>query len=224
LRIVLVEDNETLAKGVSYRMEDAGHSVDVLSDGTAADEYLRSDGGDVIILDITLPGLDGLSILRNLRARGDQRPVIMLSAQSETSARIAGLDMGADDYLVKPFEMDELEARLRALGRRKEREFRDRLSLGPLTLDLDARQVQIGGVRVAMPRREISLLELLLAANGRTVPKQDLLDHTYGVGADVEDSAVEAHISRLRKRLRPHGLRITVQRGLGYALVDQATP
>lgn len=218
MRIILVEDNASLAKGIAYRLEDAGHAVDVLSDGQQADEYLRSDGGEVVILDINLPGLDGLSVLRNMRARGDARPVIMLSARSETGARITGLDMGADDYLVKPFEMAELEARLRALARRQPRQIRTALELGPLRLDLDARQVTLAGAPLAIPRREVSVLELLLSAGGRTVSKQDLLDHTYGVGADVEETAVEVHISRLRKRLKPYGLRITVQRGLGYAI------
>ena len=220
MRIILVEDNESLAKGISYRMEDAGHAVDIVNDGLAADEYLRSDGGDVVILDINLPGLDGLSVLKNMRARGDERPVIMLTARSDLEERVAGLDMGADDYLVKPFEMEELVARLRALARRKPREIRNRLELGALALDLDARQVEIEGEPVQIPRREVSVLELLLAAGGRTVSKRDLLDHTYGVGADVEESAIEVHISRLRKRLGPHGLTITVQRGLGYAIAD----
>ncbi|MDU8945431.1 response regulator transcription factor [Ovoidimarina sediminis] len=224
MRIILVEDNESLAKGISYRMADVGHAVDILHDGGAADEYLRTDGGDVVILDINLPGLDGLSILRNMRARGDERPVIMLTARSDTEERVAGLDMGADDYLVKPFEMEELEARLRALARRKPREIRNRLTLGPLALDLDARQVEVAGNPLALPRREISVLELLLAAQGRTVPKRDILDHTYGVGADVEESAVEVHVSRLRKRLRPFGLTIAVRRGLGYALTENADP
>ena len=220
MRITLVEDNVSLARGIAYRIEDVGHSVDIFHDGVAADEFLASDGGDVIILDINLPGLDGLSILRNMRARGDERPVIMLTASSDTRERVAGLDMGADDYLVKPFEMDELVARIRALARRKPHALRNRLELGQMTLDLDARQVEIDEKPIQMPRREVSVLELLLTANGRNVTKQDLLEHTYGVGADVEESAVEVHISRLRKRLRPHGLNIVVQRGLGYALVE----
>lgn len=221
MRIVLVEDNESLAKGISYRMEDAGHAVDILSDGLQADDYLRSDGGDVVILDINLPGLDGLSILRHMRARGDERPVIMLTTRSDTNERVQGLDSGADDYLVKPFDMAELEARLRALARRKTRELRERLVMGPLALDVGARQVEINGEPLSMPRREVSVLELLLSAQSRTVPKSDLLDHTYGVGADVEESAVEVHVSRLRKRLRPHGLTISVQRGLGYAITTE---
>lgn len=224
MRIVLVEDNESLAKGISYRMEDLGHAVDHVSDGLQADDHLRTDGGDLVILDINLPGLDGLSLLRRMRGRGDHRPVILLTARSDTEERVRGLDSGADDYMVKPFEMAELEARVRALARRQSRDIRDQLVLGPLKLDLGAREVEIGGVPDDMPRREISILELLLAAEGRTVPKADLLDHTYGVGADVEESVIEVHVSRLRKRLKPHGLAIRVRRGIGYSIsVEQAT-
>ena len=127
LRIVLVEDNEGLAKGITYRLEDLGHSVDTLSDGLHADDHLRADGGDIVILDINLPGLDRLSILKHMRDRGDHRPVILLTARSGTRERVRGLDSGADDYLVKPFDMAELEARIRALARRKPREIRDYL-------------------------------------------------------------------------------------------------
>ncbi|NNF23291.1 MAG: response regulator transcription factor [Rhodobacteraceae bacterium] len=224
MRIVLVEDNESLAKGISYRMEDLGHAVDLVSDGLQADNHLRTDGGDLVILDINLPGLDGLSLLRRMRGRGDQRPVILLTARSDTEERVRGLDSGADDYMVKPFEMAELEARVRALARRQSRDIRDQLVLGPLTLDLGAREVELGGAPDEMPRREVSILELLLAAEGRTVPKADLLDHTYGIGADVDESVIEVHISRLRKRLKPHGLAIRVRRGIGYSIsLEQGT-
>jgi DNA-binding response OmpR family regulator len=218
VRIVLVEDNESLAKGITYRMEDSGHAVDVIRDGAQADDHLRSAGGDVVILDINLPGLDGLSVLRNMRARGDGRPVILLTARSETEDRVKGLDAGADDYLVKPFDMAELEARVRALARRGMTAPREELTLGPLALDLGARQVSIAGVDHTMPRREIAVLEALLTAQGRTVSKADLLDQVYGTGADVEEGVIEVHISRLRKRLRPHGIAIRVQRGLGYKI------
>jgi DNA-binding response OmpR family regulator len=222
VRIVLVEDNDALAKGISYRLQDLGHGVDVLSDGDAADAFLRREGSDLVILDINLPGLDGLSVLRNLRARGDERPVLILTARSETEHRVRGLDAGADDYLVKPFEMDELVARIRALTRRSPRPLRRVLSLGPVSLDCDARQVSVGGETLDLPRREVSLIERLLTAQGRAVSKQDLLDHIYGTGADVEEAAVEVHISRLRKRLKPHGLSIRVQRGIGYSLTAAA--
>lgn len=218
MRIVLVEDNASLARGIAYRMEDSGHAVDILSDGLQADDFLRSDDADVVILDINLPGLDGLSVLRRMRERGDERPVIVLTARSETEDRVRGLDSGADDYLVKPFEIAELEARVRALARRRETRLRHALELGPLRLDIGTRQVEIAGEPQTLPRREVSVLERLLDANGRTVPKADLIRHTYGVGADVEESAIESHISRLRKRLRAHGILIRVQRGLGYSI------
>ncbi|MDJ0995014.1 MAG: response regulator transcription factor [Dinoroseobacter sp.] len=223
MHIVLVEDNESLAKGITYRMQDSGHAVDVIADGAQADEFLRASGGDVIILDINLPGLDGLSVLRNMRARGDGRPVILLTARSETEDRVKGLDAGADDYLIKPFDMDELEARVRALGRRQDRELRDVLTLGPLSFDLSARQVKLNGVTEPLPRREVAVLEALLTAQGRTVSKTGLLENVYGTGADVDEGAIEVHVSRLRKRLKPHGLAIRVQRGLGYALVTEMT-
>lgn len=219
MRITLVEDNAPLAQGIAYRLQDAGHAVDMLDDGDAAEDYLRGDQSDLVILDINLPGRDGIALLRAMRERGDVRPVLLLTARADTNDRVRGLDAGADDYLVKPFEMAELEARIRAIARRKPAPYRKALSCGPLSLDLDARQVAIDGAPEAIPRREISLLEALMMADGRTVSKAQLLEHTYGTGTDVEEAAVEAHISRLRKRLKPHGIAIMVHRGLGYALV-----
>jgi len=227
MRIVLIEDNQGLARGIAYRLQDLGHAVDVISDGLAADEFLRSGGGDLVILDINLPRLDGVSLVRAMRARGDGRPVLLLTARAETHDRVAGLDAGADDYLVKPFDMAELEARLRALTRRRAQDPRPSRSLGTLTLDLDGRQVAVSGKPLDLPRREIAVLESLLLAEGRTVAKPDLLEHVYGTGADIEESAIEVHVSRLRKRLKPHGLSIRARRGLGYAILleeQAATP
>lgn len=223
MRIVLIEDNAALAKGVAYRLNDLGHAVDILEDGLEAEAHLRNDGADLIILDINLPRLDGISILRGLRERGDDRPVLLLTARSETVDRVRGLDAGADDYLVKPFEMDELEARVRALARRQSRPLRRTAEFGGLEFDLDTRQVAINGDTLPLPRREVSLVEILITAQGRTVSKTDLLDHLYGTGTDIEEAAVEAHVSRLRKRLKPFGLLIRVQRGLGYALALEDT-
>lgn len=220
MQILVVEDNESLAKGIGYRFEDAGHAVDLIDDGFDADTLLRDSPADLVILDINLPGLDGLEVLQRMRARGDERPVILLTARSETADRIRGLDMGADDYLVKPFEMAELEARARAVLRRRSNPLRDTLSLGPLTLDLGARQAELAGEPLPMPRREVAVLEALLSAEGRFVSKGTLLDRTYGTGAAVEETAVEVHVSRLRKRLREAGLSIESQRGIGYRLVE----
>lgn len=220
MRIILVEDNASLAEGITYRLQDAGHAVDVLNDGQQAVDFLRDEASDLVILDINLPGLDGLQVLRAMRDRGDARPVLLLTARSDTVDRVRGLDAGADDYLIKPFEMVELEARVRALTRRASVPLRKVLTFGPLALDLDARQVAAAGVPLTIPRREVSLLEALMSAEGRTVPKAQLLEHTYGTGSDVEEAAIEAHLSRLRKRIKPHGVTIQVQRGLGYALAE----
>lgn len=218
MRIVIVEDNETLANAIAYRLRDRGHAADVLTDGDAADQYLAQEGADLIVLDINLPGRSGLEILHALRNRGDSAPVILLTARSETSDRVAGLDMGADDYLVKPFEMDELEARIRALSRRKQLDYGARETVGKLEFDRNARQVSVQGEVLEIPRREMAVLECLLERRGRIVPKSQLTDHVYGVGADVEDTAVEPHVSRLRKRLQDLGIKIKTARGLGYLL------
>lgn len=218
MRIVIVEDNEPLANAIAYRLRDRGHSADVLTDGDAADRYLAQEGADLIVLDINLPGQSGLEVLKSLRERGDGVPVILLTARAETSDRVSGLDMGADDYLVKPFEMDELEARIRALSRRKQLDYGARETIGDLEFDRVARQVSVNGAVLELPRRELSVLECLLERRGRIVPKSQLTDHVYGVGADVDDSAVEPHVSRLRKRLQTLGIRIKTARGLGYLL------
>ncbi len=218
MRIAIVEDNTALAKAIAYRLRDRGHSADVLFDGQEADHFLAQEGADLVVLDINLPGMDGLDVLRALRKRGDGTPVILLTARGETDERVAGLDAGADDYLTKPFEMDELEARLRALARRKDLEYTARDSLGALVFDRNSRQLLNDGEPIDIPRREIATLECLLERRGRLVSKAQLTAHVYGTGADVEESAIEPHVSRLRRRLENYGVRIKTARGLGYML------
>lgn len=218
MRIAVVEDNEALANAIAYRLRDRGHAADVILDGEEADAFLASEGADLVVLDINLPGLTGLDVLRRLRARGDGAPVILLTARSETSDRVTGLDAGADDYLVKPFEMDELEARIRALSRRKNLDYGARERLGRLEFDRTSRQVTVNGEPLDLPRRELATLECLLERRGRIVSKAQLTDHVYGIGADVDDTAIEPHVSRLRRRLAEHGIAIRTARGLGYML------
>jgi DNA-binding response OmpR family regulator len=162
-----------------------------------------------------------LRIVETLRSQGNKTPVLFLTALGAVDERVKGLKAGGDDYLVKPFEMDELEARVRALARRQPRPLRRQITMGALALDLDAREVTAQGKALALPRREVSLLEVLITAQGRTISKNDLIDHIYGTGADVEEGAIEVHISRLRKRLKPYGMAIRVARGLGYALLAE---
>nr|WP_321512049.1 response regulator transcription factor [uncultured Celeribacter sp.] len=218
MRIAVVEDNEALAQGIAVRLRDRGHAVDLLHNGREANEFLSQEGADLVVLDLNLPGMDGIDVLRALRRRGDGTPVILLTARSETAERVAGLDAGADDYLTKPFDMDELEARLRAMARRKNLEFTARDTLGPLVFDRTSRQLMQGDRPLDIPRKEISTLECLLERRGRIVSKAQLITHVYGTGSDAEESAIEPHVSRLRKRLDPFGLRIKTARGLGYML------
>lgn len=218
MRIAIIEDNETLAKAIAYRLRDRGHSADVLFDGDEADLFLAQDSADLVVLDINLPGKSGLEVLRAMRLRDDGTPVILLTARSELRDRVIGLDMGADDYLVKPFEMDELEARIRALSRRKNLDYGTREAIGGLEFDRASRQISADGVALEIPRRELAVLECLLERRGRIVSKTQLTDHVYGIGADVDDTAIEPHVSRLRKRLSQHGISIKTARGLGYML------
>jgi DNA-binding response OmpR family regulator len=220
MRIAIVEDNDSLARGIAYRLQDHGHAIDIFDNGLEADAFLRDDGNEIIVLDVSLPGLDGLSILRNLRQRGDMRPVLLLTARGETSDVVAGLDAGADDYLVKPFAMEEFEARLRALSRRKAQAVEDAYVCGRLSFNKTQHSATVGGDPLDLPRRELAVLESLITSNSRTVSKERLLEHLYGSGPDVDEGAIEVHVSRLRKRLRAHGVEIQVQRGLGYRLVE----
>ncbi len=219
MRILVVEDNHSLRKGISYRLNDDGHAVDMLDNGEDADAFLQRETCDLVILDINLPGRNGLELLQDMRRRNDPRPVILLTARSTTEDRVAGLDAGADDYLVKPFAMDELAARVRALARRREVAPRRSVELGPLTLDLETPQLLSEEGTMDVPRRELSVLIALAEAKGNPVSKERLLDQVYGAGSATDEKVVEVYVSRLRKRLGRYGVAIKVHRGIGYALV-----
>ncbi|MEM1236385.1 MAG: response regulator transcription factor [Pseudomonadota bacterium] len=218
MRIVLVEDNDALRKGIAYRLGDDGHAVDAIEDGDEADLFLSQEDSDLVILDINLPGLSGLEVLRNMRQRGDGRPVILLTARSETEDRVRGLDAGADDYLVKPFAMDELAARVRALGRRTPNEIRQTVPIGTLQLDIEGLALSHEGESLDIPRRELLLLAVLARSEGRPVSKAAILDYLYGAGSETEEKVVEVYVSRLRKRLARFGVAIHSRRGIGYVL------
>ncbi len=218
MRIVVVEDNESLRKGITYRLQDDGHSVDALGDGLAAADFLAQEDSDLVVLDINLPGQSGLDVLRTMRTRGDPRPVILLTARASTEDRVGGLDAGADDYLVKPFEMEELAARVRALARRKAVAPRRKIDLGALTLELEPLQLLSSSGPIDIPRRELALLAALAETPGTPVSKDRLLAQVYGAGSETDEKVIEVYASRLRKRLSRHGLGIKAQRGIGYLL------
>ena len=221
MRIVIIEDNKPLATGIAHRLRDRGYGVDLLYDGSDADVFLSSEGADLIILDINLPSMDGLEVLRRVRQRNDPTPILMLTARTNTSDRVAGLDAGADDYLVKPFELDELEARVRALSRRRDIARSAVESIGNLEFDIGSRVLRGGGDVIDLRRRELAAFECLLERRGKLVPKSLLIDQMYGVGADLEDKVVEVPISRLRKKLVGYKVTIKAARGLGYLMDDE---
>ena len=224
MRIVLVEDNEALAKGVAHCLRDAGHAVDMIANGGTADAFLSSEGADLVILDVTLPEMDGIEILRRMRRREDVTPVILLTARAAVENRVEGLDAGADDYLVKPFEMAELEARVRALLRRPGDAVAEAIRIGALDYAPKTNELAHEGAPLELPRKERAVFECLFRHRSRLASKSVLLDHVYGVGTEVEDKVIEVLVSRLRKRLAPYGLRIRTARGLGYRLEDTGTP
>ncbi len=218
MRIAIVEDNVVLANGIAHQLRDQGHAVNVLHDGQDALTFLTQDSADLVILDINLPSLDGISVLRSLRASGDMVPIILLTARGDLQDRVNGLDAGADDYLIKPFEMEELDARIRALIRRKPMSEGDSISFGTLDFDRTGRRLSVGGTELSLPRRELSVFECLFERQNQIVSKTQIADHLYGIGADIEERVVEIYISRLRKKLSPHGIEIKTARGLGYLM------
>lgn len=218
MRIALIEDNEMLAGGIEKVLKDEGHAVDTLNDGIAGDQFLASSGADVAIIDVNLPGMSGFEIVRAVRRRGDDMPILMLTARSDTSDRVTGLDAGADDYLVKPFAMAELMARVRALSRRRSNLQPDTVNIGELTFDKIARRLFRGDGEIELPRRELALFEFLLEGRGRITSKDAILSTLYGTGSDVESNAVEVLISRLRRKLQGSGVKVRTARGLGYML------
>lgn len=218
MRVILVEDNHSLARGIENALRDMGHAVDVLEDGIDGETFLAMHGADVAIIDVNLPRLSGLEIVRRLRARGDDTPVLMLTARGKTSQRVEGLDAGADDYLVKPFDMDELVARLRALSRRRPQVSQRLETIGALVLDRDRRCVMLGERMLDLPRRELALFEYFVDHRGRLLDKDSIANALYGTGSGVDGNAVELLISRLRRKLDGAGLGIRTARGLGYML------
>lgn len=218
MRILLVEDHPQLGESVAQALRAAGWTLDLLDDGVAADLALATEDYALAILDVGLPRLDGFQVLSRLRERGKTLPVLMLTARGEVADRVHGLNLGADDYLAKPFELSELEARVKALLRRSVAAGERQQSCGTLVYDLDARRFSLNQQLLSLTSREQSVLEALITRPGRVMSKDQLAAQVFGLDEDASADAIEIYIHRLRKKLEGSAVRIVTFRGLGYLL------
>lgn len=218
MRFLLVEDNKDLGAAIASRMSLDGHVIDHATTIADAQEYVGSGDYDLILLDIMLPDGDGRSFLKAHRDSQSDTPVIVLTARSQVSDRISMLDLGADDYVTKPFDHAELQARCRAVLRRKHGTAQTVVTLGDVAFDPVAGHITVGGAQTFLRNRELRLLEVLISSPGQIFPKQKLVDRLFSYDDEVSENAVEVYIGRLRKHLEGSRLRITTHRGLGYRL------
>ncbi len=218
MRILLAEDDRILADGLYRSFGQNGHATDCVTDGHAADEALQKNVYDLVVLDIGLPGRDGFQILSNLRQRRSDIPVLLLTARDTVEDRVTGLDLGADDYLTKPFSLQELEARIRALIRRRHGITDPIITYGPLRFDVSGKRATVNGTPLDLSAKEIAVLEILLLRAGRVVKKEHLIEKIYNWDKAIGQNAVEVCVHRLRKKLEPSGINIRTVRGLGYLL------
>lgn len=221
MRILVVEDNNKLASGLSAVLTADGYLVDWVADGAAADAAIAVQAFDAIILDLTLPDMDGLDVLRTLRANNVETPVLILTARGDLDDRVKGLDLGADDYLTKPFEVSELEARVRVLLRRHAGRATSTVDFGPLALDITDNALTVNGSAIDVSSRELSVLRVIMMARGRIVAKGQIAESLSTFESGLSDNAVEQTISRLRRKLQPFGIGIRTARGLGYYLFQE---
>jgi two-component system response regulator QseB len=214
MRLLLVEDDRMLGAGVQRGLRQKGWAVDWVQDGEAAQDALSGEPYDLVLLDLGLPRKGGLEVLAWLRRRGNSVPVLILTAQDAVADRVAGLDAGADDYVGKPFDLDELAARIRALHRRRSGAASPRIEVGGLSLDPAAHTVTLDGTPVVVSAREFALLQALLERPGRPLSRSQLEERVYGWGEEVESNAVEVHVHALRKKLGADSIKTL--RGVGY--------
>jgi len=221
MRLLLVEDHAELSQWVNKALRQAGYVLDVLDRGDHADHALHTEHYDLVILDLSLPGLDGLEVLRRLRQRekGVPTPVLVLTARGATEERVRGLNTGADDYLTKPFDLSELEARIKALLRRSGN-LVPKVRIGQLEFDTTTRLASIGEQPLALTPRELAVLEVLLSRSGRPVAREALFEKVFDFDTDARVEAIEIYVSRLRKKLEGSGVVINTLRGLGYLLAE----
>ncbi|MBK6357873.1 MAG: response regulator transcription factor [Betaproteobacteria bacterium] len=216
MRILLVEDDPELGDGLTVGLRQAGFAVDWLRDGNSADQALQSESFDLVVLDLGLPRLSGMDVLSRARGRGLTVPILILTARDATGDKVSGLDAGADDYLVKPIDLDELSARIRALTRRSAGRAAPLLTHGELAVDLAAHRVTLAGQEIELSSREYSLLQMLLENAGRVLTRTQLEQSVYGWRDEPDSNALEVHIHHLRKKLG--GELIRTLRGVGYTI------
>ncbi|WP_447928093.1 MULTISPECIES: response regulator transcription factor [unclassified Vreelandella] len=217
MKALIVEDNDNLARSIATTLTEAGFTISLASDGAQAQHMLAQGGFDLLLLDLGLPELDGITLLRRLRHQHDRVPVLIISARDTLDQRISGLEEGADDYLCKPFSLDEVTARARALVRRAKHFGGESLTCGPLEFLPDARELRVNGAPIALHRRELEVVEYLMINQNRLVSKDQIIDRLSSLDEPVSAAAVETYISRIRKKIgQEFGLKTV--RGLGYYL------
>lgn len=224
MRILIAEDDSILADGLVRSLRQSGYAVDHVTHGDAADNALSLQIFDLLILDLGLPAMSGLEVLRRLRARNSSVPVLILTAADSVDERVKGLDLGADDYMAKPFALNELEARVRALTRRGAGGGPTVIKHGALAFDQVGRVASVDNQVIELSARELGVLEVLLQRVGRLVSKEQLVNHLCEWGEEVSNNAIEVYVHRLRKKIEPGGARIMTVRGLGYTLEKAVTP
>lgn len=216
---MLVEDDEMLGRGLQSGLTQDGYAVDWVKDGDAAELFLRTEEYEIVILDLGLPKKSGIEVLKHLRSEGSDIPVLILTARDSVDDRVKGLDCGADDYMVKPFDLDELNARIRALMRRRSGRAETVITHGELVIDPASHTVQLRGESVDLSPREFTLLEKLLESRGRVLSRSQLEQSIYSWKDEVDSNAVEVHIHHLRKKIGSEMIRTV--RGVGY-IIDKA--
>lgn len=218
MRIFIVEDDAVLADGLKNSLMQSGYAIDVANNGNDADSILAYQAFDLIVLDLGLPKLGGFEVLKRLRARGNKTPVLILTADDNIDNRVIGLDLGADDYLSKPFNLAELEARVRALIRRGQSGSSAIISISGLSFDMTNRTASYNAVSLNLSARELAVLEVLMLKAGKVASKEQMLDKLCNFDADISDNALEVYLHRLRKKLEHTDINIRTIRGLGYLL------
>ena len=223
MRILIVEDDPSLASGLARILQGEGFAVDVSGEGEEAVRAASAEKFDLMILDLGLPTIDGLTVLQTVRGKGNKLPVLVLTARDNVMDRVQGLNLGADDYMAKPFAMPELTARVRALLRRSQAQANPKIAHGPLELDTVARRWYLNGEPLELAAREWAVLEVLLGKVEKIVSKESIIASIAGWNEDLSPNAVEVYVSRLRSKLEASGIRIRTVRGFGYMLEEFKT-